>query len=84
VIADTQLMADLQIWNTSLNEVEGDWVRDNIERWEQEWFPWLWYTEVIGQKMRQGSVGLRRISNEATKIKDAMIAQPGFIMPRPF
>lgn len=84
VIADPHLMAELQVWNASLKEVEGEWIRDRIERWQDEWFPWLWYTEVIEQKMRQGSVGLRRIWNQATKIKDRMLAQPGFVPPRPF
>ena len=84
IIADPHLMAELQVWNASLKEVEGEWIRDRIERWQEEWFPWLWYTEVIEQKMRQGSVALRRIWTQATKIKEQMLAQPGFVPPRPF
>jgi len=83
IIAYPEDIADLQIWNESLREVEGEWIRDRVERWEAEWLEWHCFTEVLAEKMREGT-GFRRIWREATKIAELRKAQPDFAPPRPY
>jgi len=72
LIADPQNVAALQLWRSSLLEVEGDWIRDHPDRWEHKYMPWLTFIEVVEEEMQQpnlidiwdqGSILAHEISN---------------------
>ncbi|OAP38430.1 hypothetical protein AU381_22960 [Sinorhizobium glycinis] len=80
VIAEKNEIAILQIWQHSLRIVEGDWVRDQPERWEMLWLPWLCFLDAVEVKMRQSFGPVWR---DATAISQALINSPNFEPRRP-
>ncbi|MDW9386701.1 hypothetical protein GOA99_18790 [Sinorhizobium meliloti] len=84
VIPEINALADWQIWNTSLREVRSDWERDRLERWEAMWLPFLCFTDVLAEKMQQGSDALSRLWDAATQRAKDLMSTEGFVMPRPF
>ncbi len=82
IIAQTDSIALLQLWQQSLRSVQGDWERDHIERWERLWLPWMCLTDVVEEKMVRGP--LLKIWLAAQKRAAAISAAPGFVPPRPF
>lgn len=81
LIARSKDMAILQIWQTSLRAVEGDWVRDQPERWGEVWLPWLCFVDAVEIKMRQSFPTVWR---DATKLATEMMAEPGYSHKRLF
>ncbi|UIJ85298.1 hypothetical protein LZK77_16410 [Rhizobium leguminosarum] len=81
LIARKQDMAVLQIWQASLREVEGDWVRDQPQRWGEVWLPWLCFVDAVEIKMRQSFPTIWR---DATQLSREMMATPGYSHMRLF
>ncbi|MBA8835159.1 hypothetical protein [Rhizobium leguminosarum] len=80
VIAEKSELAILQIWQHSLRQVEGDWVRDQPERWEMVWLPWLCFLDAVEMKMRQSFGPVWR---DAELISNAIITNRDFLPRRP-
>ncbi len=80
VIAEKREVAILQIWQHSLRQVEGEWVRDQPERWEMVWLPWLCFLDAVEIKMRQSFGPVWR---EAELISSAIIKNEDFLPRRP-
>lgn len=76
VIARARDIAILQIWQYSLRVVEGDWVRDQPERWEKVWLPWLAFVDAVEIKMRQPA--FLAVWRDATELANQFRAQPNF------
>jgi hypothetical protein len=75
VIAKKDEIAILQVWQHSLRLVEGDWIRDQPERWEAVWLPWLCFVDAVEVKMRQSFPSVWR---EAGKISQQIISARQF------
>lgn len=75
VIAKKEEIAILQIWQHSLRLVEGDWIRDQPERWERVWLPWLCFVDAVEVKMRST---FGPVWKAATAISEKIIANPNF------
>ncbi len=73
-------IALLQIWQQTLRDVEGDWIRDRPDRWERVWLPWLCFCDAVEVKMRQSHSQAWRA---ATKLSTEMLAHPNFQRRRP-
>mgnify|MGYP000931395787 CR=1 FL=1 len=83
VVAEAHSIAALQIWQTSLREVQGEWERDHIEKWEQVWLPWLCLADVVEERMTMDA-RLVSIWEEALSIAQMRASTPGFQPPRPY
>lgn len=81
LIAIPKEIAVLQLWQHSLRLVEGDWVRDQPERWEKVWLPWLCFCDAVEVKMRQS---FSDVWSDATEISSKMLANPNFAPMRLF
>jgi hypothetical protein len=81
VIAKKAEIAILQVWQHSLRLVEGDWIRDQPERWERVWLPWLCFVDAVEVKMRQSFGSVWR---DAEKISQRIISAPDFCPMRLF
>jgi len=81
VIAKKEEVAILQIWQHSLRLVEGDWIRDQPERWEAVWLPWLCFIDAIEVKMLQ-SFG--QVWRAASVVSSEVISHPSFVPMRLF
>ncbi|MEF0938894.1 hypothetical protein [Rhizobium sp. BR 362] len=81
LIAIPKEIAILQLWQHSLRLVEGDWVRDQPERWEKVWLPWLCFCDAVEVKMRQS---FSDVWSDATEISSKMLANPNFVPMRLF
>lgn len=80
VIARPGDVALLQIWQTSLREVEGEWVRDQPERWGEVWLPWLCFVDAVEIKMRNA---FPSVWKEAQALASQIMCSPNFKMMRP-
>ncbi|QKK18810.1 hypothetical protein [Rhizobium indicum] len=49
---DAESLSWLIIWRSSLEQAEGDWVRDHPDRWEEEFLPFLSLVEVVEELMQ--------------------------------
>ncbi|MGO8235285.1 hypothetical protein ACC806_03615 [Rhizobium ruizarguesonis] len=76
VIARATDIAILQIWQHSLREVEGEWVRDRPERWEKVWLPWLAFVDAVEIKMRQPA--FLAVWRDAAELALQYRSQPNF------
>jgi hypothetical protein len=76
VIARKEDMAILQIWQHSLRAVEGDWVRDQPDRWAAVWLPWLCFVDAVEMKMRSSIFA--PIWHEAIELASEIKATPEF------
>ncbi|NTH51621.1 hypothetical protein G6L09_11630 [Agrobacterium rhizogenes] len=81
LIAIPKEIAILQLWQHSLRLVEGDWVRDQPDRWEKVWLPWLCFCDAVEVKMRQS---FSDVWSDATEISSKMLANPNFAPMRLF
>ncbi|NUU41859.1 hypothetical protein [Tardiphaga robiniae] len=54
IIAETEAIATLQLWQESLRAAAAEWERDRPERWEKVWLPWLCLVDVVQEKMSRG------------------------------
>jgi hypothetical protein len=77
VIARKEDIAILQLWQHSLRLAEGDWVRDQPERWADVWLPWLTFVDVVEEKMRQ-SAQFAPVWRDAKVLSSEMMAHPSF------
>lgn len=50
---DPESLSWLIIWRNSLEQAEGDWVRDHPDRWEEEFLPFLSLVEVVEELMQE-------------------------------
>lgn len=75
IIARKEEIAILQVWQHSLRLVEGDWIRDQPERWEAVWLPWLCFVDAVEVKMRQSFAS---VWQDAAKISKQMVSAPNF------
>ncbi len=75
VVARPNDIALIQIWQRSLREVEGEWVRDRSERWMEVWLPWLCFVDSVEIKMR---IAHGAVWREATVIAERIMASPTF------
>jgi hypothetical protein len=77
IIAVPREIAILQLWQHSLRVVEGDWIRDQPERWEKVWLPWLSFVDAVEVKMVQSYGPVWRAATEiANSIKASANFQP--------
>ncbi|AJC80197.1 hypothetical protein IE4803_CH03014 [Rhizobium etli bv. phaseoli str. IE4803] len=81
LIAIPREIAVLQLWQHSLRLVEGDWIRDQPDRWEKVWLPWLCFCDAVEMKMRQS---FSDVWSDATEISSKMLANPNFAPMRLF
>ncbi|MBY4615721.1 hypothetical protein [Rhizobium redzepovicii] len=81
LIAIPKEIAILQLWQHSLRLVEGDWIRDQPDRWEKVWLPWLCFCDAVEMKMRQS---FSDVWSDATEISSKMLANPNFAPMRLF
>ncbi|TBE93142.1 hypothetical protein ELG97_15095 [Rhizobium leguminosarum] len=77
VIARKEDIAILQVWQHSLKHVEGDWVRDQPDRWARVWLPWLTFVNVVEEKMR-GSAQFAGVWRDAAVLSAQIMANPKF------
>lgn len=82
IVADVEAIASLQLWQRSLRAVQPVWERDQPERWDQIWLPWLCLTDVVEEKMVRGP--MITIWSAATRRADEISTQPGYVPPRPW
>jgi hypothetical protein len=75
VIARPGDVAILQIWQQSLRDVEGDWVRDQPERWGEVWLPWLCFVDAVEIKMRNA---FPKIWKEAESLASKIMSNANF------
>jgi hypothetical protein len=75
VIAKREEVAVLQIWQHSLRLAEGDWIRDQPDRWEKVWLPWLCFVDAVEVKMRQS---FAPVWQEATILAEKIISNRDF------
>lgn len=75
VVARPNDIALVQIWQRSLRDVEGEWVRDRPERWMEVWLPWLCFVDSVEIKMR---IAHGTVWREATAIAERIMASPSF------
>jgi hypothetical protein len=54
IIAETEAIATLQLWQDTLRAAAAEWERDRPERWEKVWLPWLCLIDVVQEKMSRG------------------------------
>ncbi|MBB5278297.1 hypothetical protein HNR26_004394 [Rhizobium rosettiformans] len=50
---DAESLSWLIIWRSSLEQAEGDWVRDHPDRWQEEFLPFLSLVEVVEELMQE-------------------------------
>ncbi|TBC84265.1 hypothetical protein [Rhizobium ruizarguesonis] len=81
LIAIPKEIAILQIWQHSLRLVEGDWVRDQPDRWEKVWLPWLCFCDAVETKMLQS---FSDVWSDASDISTKLIESPEFMPMRLF
>jgi hypothetical protein len=82
LVAEVNAIATLQLWQTSLREVQPEWERDRIERWEAIWLPWLCFADVVEEKMVRGPLLKTWLDAKARAIE--MRAKPAYVPPRPW
>lgn len=82
IVAQVEVIAALQIWQTSLRIAQPDWERDRPERWDAVWLPWLCLTDVVAEKMKRGP--LIKVWKAAIALVKEMCSQPNFIPPKPY
>ena len=82
IIAEVEAIAALQLWQASLRAVQGEWERDQPERWEEVWLPWLCLTDVVEEKMVRGP--MIKVWKLARKRASEISAQTGYSPPRPW
>lgn len=82
IVARLDALIDLQGWQASLREVQGDWERDRPERWAEVWLPWLCLTDVVEMKLTRGP--MIKLWNEASRQLSKRRQEPGFALPRPW
>lgn len=82
IVAEVEAIAALQLWQTSLRAVQPEWERDQPERWDEVWLPWLCLTDVVEEKMVRGP--MIKIWKAASKRAAEISAQIGYVPPRPW
>lgn len=82
IVAEVEAIAQFQLWQKSLREVQPDWERDRPERWDQVWLPWLCLADVIEEKMTRGP--LSAVWKRAAARSSTISSDPNFQPPRPW
>jgi hypothetical protein len=82
IVARAEPIAWLQIWRESLRRAEGDWMRDQPDRWERLWLPWMCLIDVVEEQMRRGKNLL--VWREAERLALTMKSKAGFVPPQPW
>lgn len=82
IVAETEDIAALQLWQKSLHTARPEWERDRPERWDQVWLPWLCLTDVVEEKMVRGP--LLKVWNAAKQYAIELSNQPGYVPPKPW
>ncbi|MBY5431019.1 hypothetical protein [Rhizobium leguminosarum] len=75
VLARKQDIAILILWQRSLLEVEGDWIRDRPERWLHVWLPWLTFVNTVQDKLRGR---YEHVWRDATDLANKIAAHPNY------
>jgi hypothetical protein len=76
VVAEPAGIASLITWRSSLLDVEGDWIRDQPDRWERYFLPWISFADIVEEKMQTGE--LADIWDEASMLAQQNMAHPNF------
>lgn len=76
VVAEPAGIASLITWRSALLDVEGDWVRDQPDRWERYYLPWISFADVVEEKMQTGE--LADIWDEASMLAQQNLPHPNF------
>jgi len=64
VVATTENLRDLIIWNDHLEKSRREWELTRPEKWSTDWLPWLVFTRVVIEQASRG-----RTAAEFTKAK---------------
>ena len=81
IVAEVEAIAALQLWQTALRKAQPEMERDQPERWDRVWLPWLCLTDVVEEKMVRGMI---KIWNSATKRAQEISLQPGYVPAKPW
>jgi hypothetical protein len=81
VVAEVEAIASLQIWQRSLRAAQPDWERDQPERWDRVWLPWLCLADVVEEKMSRHLIKNWRA---AAARADEISSNPAFVAPKPW
>lgn len=81
IVAEVEAIAALQLWQTALRKAQPEMERDQPERWDRVWLPWLCLTDVVEEKMVRGMI---KIWNSATKRAQEISIQPGYMPAKPW
>ncbi|MCH4541514.1 hypothetical protein [Ochrobactrum sp. A-1] len=81
LLAKVEEIALLRIWQLTLRDVEGDWLRDHPERWEAVWLPWLCFVDAVEARMK---FKFRRIWRDAGRLADKIMNSPDFLPKKPW
>lgn len=82
IVAEVEAIAALQLWQRSLRAVQPEWERDQPQRWDEVWLPWLCLTDVVEEKMVRGP--LVTVWSAATRRAEEISAQPSYVAPSPW
>ena len=82
IVAEVEAIAALQLWQRSLRAARPDWERDQPERWDRVWLPWLCLTDVVEEKMVRGP--MIKIWNAAMRRASEISAKSDYVPPHPW
>lgn len=81
IVAEVEAIASLQLWQAALRQAQPEMERDQPERWDEVWLPWLCLTDVVEEKMARQMI---KIWKAATKRASEISSQPGYVPARPW
>jgi hypothetical protein len=76
VVATTENLRDLIIWNQHLEDSRREWELTRPEKWAKDWLPWLVFTRVV---IEQASRGRTAVEFNAAKLMAETQMQNGRI-----
>ena len=82
IVAEIESIALLQIWQGALRVVRPNWERDQPDRWDAVWLPWLSLIDAIEEKMSRGP--LLKIWNQARARRKTIESTVQFVPPNPW
>jgi len=83
VVAETESICDMVIWQRALEKCEKDWEINKPERWAKIWIPWkAFFQVVLEEKMVRGK--LSRVKKDAIKLAEIKMEEFNFKMPEPW
>lgn len=82
IVAEVEAIASLQIWQAALRQAQPEMERDQPERWDEVWLPWLCLTDVVEEKMVRGP--MIKTWKAASKRASEISSEPGYVPAKPW